>query len=134
MVKENKQIVSEFYEAANNRDAKALSELLDVEVKIYQSELLPWGGRFQGHPGFISYAFKMLESIESKAKLGEIIEAGDQVVARGLTEGRVKSNGKTFQIRFVHIWTIKNEKLTSFEVYVDTPEMLRMLKSEAAQQ
>lgn len=128
MAKENKQIVCEFYEAANNRDALALSELIDEQIEIYQSELLPWGGRFQGHPGFMAYAFKMLQNIESKAKLEEVIEAGDRVVARGLTEGQVKSNEKTFEIRFVHVWTIKNRKLWRFEVYVDTPEMLRMLE------
>ncbi|MEP6923269.1 MAG: nuclear transport factor 2 family protein [Pyrinomonadaceae bacterium] len=127
MTQENKQIVRNFYEAANTRDSKALAELLDENIEIYQSEVLPWGGKYQGHQGFMSYAFKMLGMINSQAVIEQFIEAGDQVVAIGKTQGEVNSNSKKFEIRLAHVWTIKNEKLSRFEVYVDAPEMLRML-------
>lgn len=127
MAQENQEIVRNFYEAANRRDSKALAELLDEQIEIYQSEVLPWGGNYQGHQGFMTYALKMLGMINSQTVIEHFIEAGDQVVAIGKTRGQINSSGKKFEIRLVHVWTIKSDKLSRFEIYVDAPEMLRML-------
>jgi len=45
----------------------------------------------------------------------------------GKTRGRVKTNGQPFDIRAVHVWTLKDGKGIRFEPNVDTPAMLKAL-------
>jgi ketosteroid isomerase-like protein len=128
MAEGNTQIISSLYEAFSRRDMQALLLLLDPQIEVRQTTLLPWGGTYQGHQGIMSFAASLLEHLDSRVEPEEYVEAGDTVVAIGRTRGRVRANDREFDVRIVHVWTVKDGKALRFEAYIDTPKMLQALK------
>jgi uncharacterized protein len=127
MAEDNKEIISDLYAAFARRDLAALFQWIDPQIEITQTPELPWGGTFQGQQGLMSFAGKLLESVDSQVEMEELVGAGDSVVAIGHTRGRVRANQREFDVRAVHVWTLKNGKAIRFEAYIDTPKMLEAL-------
>lgn len=115
------------YESFARKDALALTRLFDPEFEIRQTTLLPWGGTYHGFEGFTSFASKLFAHIESLPAIEEYIEAGDTVVAIGRIRGHVKASNREFDIRVVHVWTMRDGRALRFEAYIDTPAMLEAL-------
>ena len=128
MAETNSQIISNLYAAFARRDMQALLQWIDPQIEITQTTELPWGGTFQGQPGLMSFAGKLLQSVDSQVEPQELVEAGDRVVAIGRTRGHVRANNKEFDVRAVHVWTLKDGKVLRFEAYIDTPKMLEALE------
>ena len=59
------KVVEQIYAAMAAADIGRLAELIDESVVITQDERLPWGGRFEGHPGFVDFAGKLTGTIAS---------------------------------------------------------------------
>ena len=127
MAENNKEIIINLYAAFARRDLSALFQWIDPQVEITQTTELPWGGKFQGQQGLMSFAGKLLESLDSQVEMEELVESGDRVVAIGHTRGRVRANQREFDVRAVHVWTLKDGKVIRFEAYIDTPKMLEAL-------
>ena len=127
MAENNTQIIRNLYDAFRRRDLQSLLQWIDPQVEITQTALLPWGGTYQGQQGLMSFAGKLLESLDSQVEMEEYVESGDRVVAIGRTRGHVRANDREFDVRAVHVWTLKDEKVTRFEAYIDTPKMLEAL-------
>lgn len=124
MAQDNKQIITNLYAAFARRDLSALLQWIDPQIEITQTTELPWGGTFQGQQGLMSFAGKLLENLDSQVEMEELVESGDSVVAIGHTRGRVRANQKEFDVRAVHVWTLKDGKVIRFKAYIDTPKML----------
>jgi ketosteroid isomerase-like protein len=128
-MQENLRIVTALYEALETKDMTTLMELIDPEVEIIQTELLPWGGHYRGHQGLVDFFGKLTAHIKSQPEPVEFVQAGDHIVAIGNVRGQVNATGRTFDVRIVHVWTIRNGKALRFEAYIDTPQMLQALAS-----
>lgn len=50
----------------------------------------------------------------------EFIVDGERVVALGHYKAQHKTTGKEMDAPFVHVWTVQNGKLTTFQQYTDT--------------
>jgi ketosteroid isomerase-like protein len=124
---ENLTVVRRAYEAFGQSDLPAIFELLDPEVVFYQTELLPWGGRREGHEGMRSFLEELARNIESQVEPDELVEAGERVVAVGRTRGTVRATGEEFDVRAVHVWKLREGKVVGFEAYIDTPKMREAL-------
>ena len=53
------EVVRQVYAAMAARDIERLQELIDPACVITQDERLPWGGRFVGHDGFLTFALAL---------------------------------------------------------------------------
>lgn len=128
MSQSNIDLIRSLYDAFDRRDQAAVAAAMDPEVEFRQTEQLPWGGYYKGFPDGVHQFFsKLLARIESKVDVERMWEAGNAVIVVGRTRGRVRDSGKAFDVSIVHIWTIRNRKVVSFESFIDTPEMLRAL-------
>ena len=56
-----------------------------------------------------------------------IISEGDQVVTRGWYNGTYKATNKAFRARFVHWYTVRDDKVVRFEQVVDSVKVLDAL-------
>lgn len=56
----------------------------------------------------------------------EIIDGGDTIIALGRYGGVYKATGKRLDAQMVHVWRVKNGKLTSFQQYTDTLQSARV--------
>ena len=125
---ESVDLIHRLYDAYARRDAATILAHLSPEIDIYQTELLPWGGRYRGHDGAQRFFRKLLEQIDSRVEIGEVIPAGSRVVVTGHTRGTVVATGAPFTVRVAHIYTLINGKISAVEFYVDTPAMRDALR------
>jgi hypothetical protein len=123
----NVETVRALYDAYRRKDIPAIFALLAHDAELYQSDLLPWGATYRGHEEIRTFFTRLTESIDSRVDVEKLVEAGEQVVAIGRSRGRVKKNEREFDVVAVHVWTIREGKVSRFEAYIDTPEMLRAL-------
>ncbi|HUQ34451.1 MAG TPA: nuclear transport factor 2 family protein [Pyrinomonadaceae bacterium] len=128
MSKKSVEIITELYEALARRDFPVIQSLIDPEVIVSQTGLLPWGGEYHGFEGVQQFFTELFRSVESQLAVEEFVDAGERVIVIGSTRGRVRATGATFNIRAVHVWTVKDGKGVRFEPNVDTPRMLEALR------
>ena len=125
---DNVTAVRNLYDAYRRQDTAAIFQSLDPEVEVYQSESLPWGGRYKGTDQVKGFLAKLTEHIDARVEVDQIIDTGDHVVAVGRSRGRVRANGQQFDLAVAHVWTLRQAKVRRFEVYLDTPAMLNALR------
>ncbi len=123
----NIEVVEQIYSAFGRRDTAALTCLLDPEIEIVQTELLPWGGHYKGLPGVAEFFGKIMAHIQSRVETERLIEAGNTIVQIGHTIGKTVRTSEEFRIAEVHVWEIRDGKAISMKAYIDTPGMLRAL-------
>jgi hypothetical protein len=124
---ENVALIRSLYEAFRRRDLPAIAARIHPSIVVVQTELLPWGGRYEGLDGFRTFFGKLTQAITSEVEAELLLEAGDRVVAIGRTHGHVNGSQTPFDLTAVHVWTIRDGKVAGFEPYIDTPAMLKVL-------
>ena len=128
MSRNSVEVITGLYEALARRDLPTISSLIDPEIIVSQTRLLPWGGEYHGLEGVQKFFGELFRTIESQLAVEEFVDAGDRVIVIGNTRGRVLATGAEFNIRAVHVWTVKDGKGVRFEPNVDTPKMLEALR------
>jgi ketosteroid isomerase-like protein len=129
MSSSNVELIMRVYDAFARRDAQALPALIDQSIEVYQSEQLPWGGRYRGVAQALSFFGKVTSFIQSKVTVEKVLDAGEHIAIVGRTVGTVKTTGATFDTPLVHIWGVGNGKVTSLSVYLDQSSILPALQS-----
>jgi len=127
MSSSNIDVVKALYRGFAARDIPAITALVSPEITLRQTELVPWGGTFEGLAGFRRFTELLLQHVDSLVTPEEYVDAGDRVVAIARTRGLVRENGAPFDLRAVHVWGVREGKAVSFEAYIDTPGMLAAL-------
>jgi ketosteroid isomerase-like protein len=59
----------------------------------------------------------------------DFITDGERVVSLGTYTGTYRKTGRSISASFAHIWTVRGDKLTRFQMYTDTAEVLEALKA-----
>jgi ketosteroid isomerase-like protein len=124
---EGAKIVASIYEAFRRGDVHMLSTLFAPDAQARQTPLLPWGGSYQGIIGIMRHVGKLLELVDWHVVVDEYIEAGDHVVVIGRSRGVVRANGKEFDVRLAHVWSLRDGRVVRLESYIDTSKMLEAL-------
>ena len=124
---QNLETLRSAYDAYANKDLESFLGLLDDEFEFRQSELVPWGGRYRRREGMIEFLGKIAAHVDSVVEVEEMVEAGEHAVVIGRSRGTVKSSGRPFDVRAVHVWKLRNGMLSSLDVYLDTPAMVEAL-------
>lgn len=127
----NIAVIQSVYRAMTAKDGEAIHKLSHPEIEVRQSEELPWGGTYKGLQESIGFFHRVGTFLESHVRIDGMLDAGDTVAAIGRTEGTVRSNGQSFTVPFVHLWTLKDERVARLEVFLDNPAMLTALAQTA---
>jgi uncharacterized protein len=125
----NLTLVQELYEAFARRDVPAVLARLHPEVELQQTALVLWGGHYRGHAGAREFFGRVVATIDSAVSIERFIDADDHVAAVGRTRGRTRERGVAFDLAVVHVWTVRDGRITRLEVYIDTPAMQEALGS-----
>jgi hypothetical protein len=64
--------------------------------------------------------------VDSRVTTERFVEAGDQIVQIGRTQGQVRAQER--RSTEVHVWTLRQGKIVRFEAYTDHPTMLPALR------
>jgi uncharacterized protein len=122
------QVVRDLYAAFERRDVGTVLRAFDSDIEVSQTDVLPWGGAYRGTMGAVSFFQKLAATVDATTTAEDFFEAGNTVVATARTRGRVRSNDVRFDLRSVHVWTIRGAKAVGIQFYLDTPAMLAALE------
>jgi ketosteroid isomerase-like protein len=128
-------VVRAVYDAFGRADVTAILELFSPDVTVYQSPRVPWGGTHEGHDGLLHFLATLSTTIASTPETERLVADGDgHVVQTGVTRGEVRATGVRFEIPETHVWTVRDARVTCYEVYLDTDAMVAALAPAPAPQ
>ena len=115
------------YEAFNRGDIETAFQAMTDDVEFVLMENSP---QYRGSP----YAGKHEVGEKLFAPAGadwdgygidveKIHDAGETLIMQGRYRGRFKATGREAKTQVVHIWTLRDGKLSKLEQYVDTAGM-----------
>ena len=123
----NIEIIRALHAAFEADGLDRVLQLCDPDCVVVQDDALPWGGRHEGLDGVATFGAALGGIIHSVVTADALFEAGDRVIKFGRSRGRVLANGAAFDTPAVHIWTLRDRKVTAAEFYVDSHAMLDAL-------
>ncbi|GAA4967741.1 nuclear transport factor 2 family protein [Kineococcus glutinatus] len=129
---EDVAVVRAAYAAFARGDLAGLAALVTEDVTISQSPALPWGGERVGLEGLGRFARALTEHVDSAPVTERIYADGaGAVVQVGRTQGTVRATGASYDVAEVHVWRVRDGRISRFEAYVDAAAMLRVLAAPA---
>lgn len=123
MARPNVDLVRSIYGWFDRGDLDAVFDALLPDVEIAQSREVPWGGTYQGHDGAKKFFQALTSRIRSRVTVDQFVDAGDDVVAIGRTEGTVLASNQTFSVPIAHVWTLRDRRVARVHFYIDDPTM-----------
>jgi uncharacterized protein len=120
---QNIEVVKRGYEAFGSGDINSLLDLFHENIEWHQpqAEGLPYQERYDGREA-VGGMFAALDENEdiSHFEPHEFIAQGDKVVVLGTMSATVKDTGRDYQTDWVHIFTVRDGKVTNFKELFDT--------------
>ncbi|MCW5960900.1 MAG: nuclear transport factor 2 family protein [Pyrinomonadaceae bacterium] len=120
--KRNTEIVQEAYSKFGSGDIDGLIAHLadDVQWETPEVENSPLSGVRSGKSAVRDF-FQALLTIEEMTAFepNAFTAQGDKVVVEGTFTAKVLSTGKAYDSKWVHIFTLENEKITGFLEFFD---------------
>lgn len=117
-------IVGGFFKALGEGDVPGAMALLAADVRwTYHApkDMVPWGGTFTGPDGvgaFFGAFGAAAEPIEMTPS--SMVEADGLVYVRGIERSKVKATGKEYGVEWVHVVSVADGKIATFDEYIDS--------------
>jgi len=119
----NLDVVRQGYEAFGRGDINALIQLLDEQVRWVSPgpPELATSGQRTGHQAVAEFFGTVNEVFDiQRFEPREFIAQGDRVVVLGSETARVRSTGTVVDLDWVHVFGLRNGKVTAFQEFFDT--------------
>jgi uncharacterized protein len=98
----------------------------DVDWQTPEVENATFGGKCRGHAQVGEFFAGMDAAQEiSKFEPTEFIAQGDRVVVLGKFAANVRETGKSYESDWVHVFTVKDGKITNFDEFFDNAAATR---------
>src|SRR5690348_6839221 len=115
--------VWEFYGAVARGDVEGVVATLHADVSWTEAEGFPYYSGVWRSPAEV--VEKLLIPLnrdwnDFSAKPSGHIEQDDRIVVFGTYSATAKKTGKPMRASFAHLWTIRDDKIASFQMYADT--------------
>ena len=123
-----KRVVERLYAAFNSGDIPSIRKLIAPDATWIQygpKEILPFAGMRRGPDGVMSFFADVDRALENpRPGVREFIVAGDKVAVPGTEESTVRSTGIRYHVNNLHLFTVRNGKVVSFEEFIDSGTMV----------
>ncbi len=119
----NLDIVKRSYDSFARGDMDAVVADMADDIVWYQAQGLAHGGTYQGLAEVRANVFDPLDRdwwSEFTATPEEFLDAGDEVVVLGRYRGIARATGKSLDVPFVHVWSLREAKAWRFRQFLDT--------------
>jgi ketosteroid isomerase-like protein len=131
-MKTNVDIVRAHYAASAQGDIGAMMADVSQQVRWTEMAGFPCAGTWIGPQAVVENVFAVLgkEWIGYRFELQNLIDGGDHVVGVGTYHGIYRVTAKAMQARVVHLWTLQEGKIVTFEQFTDTLLVNRAMGAE----
>lgn len=129
---QNLRIVNRLYDAFKRRDISSALDMFTDDAVLHgptPAGVLPWGGVYNGRRGVADFFKALGESLEPhQFELRDFITQGNRVAVLGYQKGQAKPTGRSYEIEFVHLWSLRGGRFTEFRVFNDTATLVEALR------
>ena len=134
---ENVKIVQEGYRLFLTGDFANLMNNYTDDVQYIipgPSDLSPIAGRYVGKEQVVAFFHKVGANFEfSVFEPLEMIAQGDKVVVLGHYQGRARATGQPLNFEWVHVFQLRDGKVSRFQIYEDTATVVTALSKANAE-
>lgn len=127
MSQENVNVIRNLYELFANGDVPTVLAGFHPEIEWNEAENFPYadGNPYIGPDAVLEGVFMRLGSEWDywNLEIGEILGAGEAVVALGRYLAKNKATGKEVNAQFAHVWRVREGKAVRFQQYADTHQV-----------
>jgi len=120
MTQANIELIRTIYDAFDSGDHDGVLEHMDDGIEVIATEGLPWSGRYYGHEGAADFMRTIEDYVQVSVETEELIDSGSSVAQMGRLIGHAHSTGQPFNTPEIHIWTLRQGKVVTFQNYVDS--------------
>jgi len=133
-IKENVQIVKDFFAAMGSGDKQGLLALVAEDIEwIIPGKDWPLAGTHRGHAGLAEVLQKASDEVETSfPKPPEFVAQGDRVLVVGVATGKIKATNRAFKDDWVFAITVQDGKVTRIREYIDTQALARASELDAS--
>jgi len=133
--KVNTDIVQAGYEKFGSGDVTGLLELFADNIlwQVPEVENAPFTGTRRGKEAAAEF-FKLLSENETFERFEplEFIAQNDKVVVLGEVAATVRSTGRSYESKWVHIFTVIDGRVAEFQEFFDTAAVTKAFQKTAA--
>lgn len=117
----NLETVKKVYESFARGDLPAVLSLMHDEIEWNEPDSIPYGNQV-GPQAIAQNIFgRVIQDVaDFTVTPAEFVDGGDTIVSIGRYRGRGAKTGMTIDTPFVHVWRIRDGKLSFFQTYTDT--------------
>jgi cytochrome c553 len=123
-----KAVVQSLYAAFNAGDLEAAKALIaDDAIWTYHGPdyIVPFAGVFHGPQGVGEFVRIVEETLaQPRAGQREFLVSGDQVAVPGWEESIVKATGAWYRVDNVHLFTVRDGKITRYEEFINSSDVV----------
>ena len=129
MSAENVSVIKSLYDAFGAGDVPSVLEVMSPDIVWNEAENFPYADSnpYRGPEAVAAGVFaRCIGEWEGFAvAMNDLIDGGDRVVALGRYSGSFKQTGGRMNPQAVHVWTLEDGKIVSFQQYIDTLDVAR---------
>lgn len=119
----NIELIHQVYDAFLKGDSQRLLSYMSADIEWEEPQVpnLPFAGKRKGRDQVAEF-FQMVTAAQQLRDFrpGEFIAQNDRVVVLGHYEWTVRANGADWGSDWVHLFTVRDGKITSFRELTDT--------------
>ncbi|MDE1178616.1 MAG: nuclear transport factor 2 family protein [Edaphobacter sp.] len=123
----NVELVKSVYTAMKAGNILSLFTKLSPDIRVWQTDELPWGGTYVGLMQAKTFFGKVSAHLTPEVTLERFIDSGDYVIGIGRTQGTTKDTGKPFDVPLLHLWEVRGGKVIGLQVFLENAPMLAAL-------
>lgn len=132
---QNIELVKQAYESFGKGDIPALLDSFaeNIEWRSPNIEGSPFQESYDGREAVAQF-FATIDEHENFTLFEprEFIAQGDRVVVLGALSSKVNSTGRDYQTDWVHIFTVRDGKITNFREFFDTAAASKAFQKAAS--
>ena len=126
---QNVEVIRGAYDAFAGGDVPAVVAAMAPDIEWNEAENFPYadGNPYVSPQAVVEGVFARIQQDWDfwNIAIDDVLDAGDSVVVLGRYQSKNSTTGSDLDAQFAHIWWLDGGKITRFQQYADTAQVLR---------
>ena len=134
MGEQSVEVVKGLYAAFGRGDVPTVLGGFADDIEWHEAEGMPYGGVYRGGDAVVQNVFAPIATdVDGFAVTAEeFMASGDTVAAVVRYTGTGKVTGKALDVPVVHVWDVRDGKVTRFRQFIDTVKFAEVVPADVS--